>query len=461
MPDAIDLAGFSAQVSAIADRLRALQDGASGSVDGRAVDEALVELRATVEELRIRHEELLTRNEALAESRYALEQEHDRYRSLFELAPVAYLLTDDRGVVLDANRIAIELLNVDERFLRSKPLATFVVPAHRPGFRQQIATVSEKGGPEVAEWDLCPRRRPPVPAEFTLTHFRSPERPDTLLWLIQDLTTEKSLRSRAAQLTAELRRSGADGSGPGDAAVEHALRELGGVLLDEIGLEEILELVAGTALALLPGAAGAGVSLFEQGRPRVAGVSARWVQAVDEAQFGLQEGPCVSALEEGTWRASENLDEESRWPRFASEAKAQGVLAALAVPLLARAARLGVLNVYSNSRNAFDDGAIEVAERLADRASVLIANAQLLAASRRLADELEQALASRATVDMAKGMLMARLGVDPDGAFDALRDLSQRRHVKLRELASELVKSVSEPHNPTGGPSTRSKAGER
>jgi AmiR/NasT family two-component response regulator len=54
--------------------------------------------------------------------------------------------------------------------------------------------------------------------------------------------------------------------------------------------------------------------------------------------------------------------------------------------------------------------------------------------------ELEQALVSRSTVDMAKGILMARLGLDPDGAFDALRSISQRRHVKLRDLAVELVR---------------------
>ena len=34
---------------------------------------------------------------------------------------------------------------------------------------------------------------------------------------------------------------------------------------------------------------------------------------------------------------------------------------------------------------------------------------------------------------------LARLGVDPDTAFDALRDLSQRRHMKLRDLAGEIV----------------------
>ena len=74
----------------------------------------------------------------------------------------------------------------------------------------------------------------------------------------------------------------------------------------------------------------------------------------------------------------------------------------------------------------------------------LLAWYAMLQATTRLTErmnaELEQALTSRSTVDMAKGILMARLGLDADSAFDALRSLSQRRHVKLRDLAAELVR---------------------
>ena len=356
---------------------------------------------------------------------------------------MAYLVTDDRGIVIEANQTATELLNVDDRFLRSKPLATFIVPAHRTAARQRILAAQSCDGPLAGEWDISPRRRPPVPAAFTVTRLHGGGQPDALLWLIQDLSAMKALRSRAAQLTEELRRSNPDVTDPDHPAVAQTLRELSGILLDEVDLDEILESVAAAATNLIPGAAGASVSLFEQGRPRVGGVSAPWVQALDETQYGLQEGPCVAALEDGEWRASDNLDEDARWPRFSAEATAQGVLAALSIPLLTRGARLGVLNIYGSNRNAFDGGATTIAQRLAERASVVVANAQMLSSSRRLSHELEQALTTRATVDMAKGILMARLGLDADGAFEALRDLSQRRHVKLRDLAAELVGSSS------------------
>jgi GAF domain-containing protein len=183
------------------------------------------------------------------------------------------------------------------------------------------------------------------------------------------------------------------------------------------------------------------VTLFEQGRPRVSGVSAPWVLVLDERQYDLGEGPCLGAVTDGTWHTAEDLDEDPRWPRFAVEATEQGVLSALAVPLLVRGARLGVLNFYSSSRGAFTGASLGNAQRLADTAAVLVANAQLVAGAKRLSDELQQALVSRSTVDMAKGILMARLGLGADAAFEVLRDLSQRRHVKLREVAADLVAS--------------------
>jgi AmiR/NasT family two-component response regulator len=45
--------------------------------------------------------------------------------------------------------------------------------------------------------------------------------------------------------------------------------------------------------------------------------------------------------------------------------------------------------------------------------------------------------------EQAKGILMAKRGGDADAAFQALVYLSQRRHVKLRNLAQEIVKAAA------------------
>jgi PAS domain S-box-containing protein len=440
VPDLIDLRGFGAEVDAIEGRLEALAQRVhdAGVPPEGVAREALAELQATLEALRISHEELTAQNDALAESRGFLEVEHDRYRALFFNAPVAYVVTDVRGVITQANRAAITLFNVDERFLMSKPLPTFVVPAHRAGMRQAMLSAAATGERIRGEWDVQPRRHPPLPAAVDVALLRGTPSADALLWLLQDMSTVEELRIRSGRLVEELKRPEA-AKVLDDPAVRFALNELAGLLLADLSLEDVAKRVTDVGRQIIPGAAGVSVSLFEQGRPRVGGVSAPWVLAVDEAQYELQDGPCVAALADGDWHVVEDLDEDTRWPRFAAQAVEQGVLSVLAVPLLVRGARLGVLNVYATARESLSGDALTVARRLAEICAVLLANAQTLDASRRLSTELQQALVSRATVDMAKGVLMARLDLDPDTAFEALRDLSQRRHMKLRDLAAEIV----------------------
>jgi AmiR/NasT family two-component response regulator len=55
---------------------------------------------------------------------------------------------------------------------------------------------------------------------------------------------------------------------------------------------------------------------------------------------------------------------------------------------------------------------------------------------------MEQAMASRAVIEQAKGVLMGRHAIDEAQAFEVLRRHSQNRNVKLRTLAAEVVAGV-------------------
>jgi AmiR/NasT family two-component response regulator len=56
---------------------------------------------------------------------------------------------------------------------------------------------------------------------------------------------------------------------------------------------------------------------------------------------------------------------------------------------------------------------------------------------------MQQAMASRAVIEQAKGILMRDRGCTPDEAFEVLVTLSQTAHMKLREVASRLVDEVA------------------
>ena len=58
-----------------------------------------------------------------------------------------------------------------------------------------------------------------------------------------------------------------------------------------------------------------------------------------------------------------------------------------------------------------------------------------------LGRDLQQALLSRDVIGQAKGILMERLKVTPEDAFDLLRRSSQQLNTKLREVARGLTES--------------------
>ena len=88
------------------------------------------------------------------------------------------------------------------------------------------------------------------------------------------------------------------------------------------------------------------------------------------------------------------------------------------------------------------DDCLEVAgikfERNGTPAREALAVAEL-AALHRENDQLRRALASRATIDQAKGVLMAEHGGPPEDAFRRLPTMSPTANVPLREVASAVV----------------------
>ncbi len=84
----------------------------------------------------------------------------------------------------------------------------------------------------------------------------------------------------------------------------------------------------------------------------------------------------------------------------------------------------------------------EAAELLAVTVAAVMRELQVKAELESLADDLRAALTSRATIDQAKGVLMAQLHCGPDEAFAHLVHLSSTSHVKLRDVAQELVENA-------------------
>jgi hypothetical protein len=115
------------------------------------------------------------------------------------------------------------------------------------------------------------------------------------------------------------------------------------------------------------------------------------------------------------------------------------VRSVLSLPVLEGGQSTGVLNVYAGRPDAFGSGGRRLGEVVAAAVTGVLQRIAEREALKDLVTNLETALTSRAVIDQAKGILMARLGVDAEQAFARLVTLSSRLNVKLRDLAHLVV----------------------
>ena len=164
---------------------------------------------------------------------------------------------------------------------------------------------------------------------------------------------------------------------------------------------------------------------------------------LDERQYDAGFGPCMDAAVSGTTIAVANADPASPYPEFSRVSLRAGVSHSLSVGLPVPQRIVGALNMYATTDEGFDDEAVLLAETFAEYAAVAVANAHLYSSTASLAAQMQTAMESRGVIDQAKGIIMGRNRCSADEAFTIMVTMSQRRNIKLRNLAQELVDRTS------------------
>ncbi|MGH8891431.1 MAG: GAF and ANTAR domain-containing protein [Acidothermaceae bacterium] len=220
--------------------------------------------------------------------------------------------------------------------------------------------------------------------------------------------------------------------------------ELDQLMLGSGPVETFLGNTARLATAVVEPPAFCGITLQRGSHPITVAHSDPRAAAVDETQYEQAEGPCLQALSTGELVEVCDLATESRWPRYTARALSeQGVRSSLSLPLVVDGVSTGALNLYCLTANAFGAADGARAQAFTQHAAAALTVVLREARHAQLDDDLRQALASRAVIDQAIGVLMAQQRCDPDTAFGLLRAASQHRNRKLREIAIDLVAGVS------------------
>ncbi|QWZ08754.1 GAF and ANTAR domain-containing protein [Nocardioides panacis] len=187
-------------------------------------------------------------------------------------------------------------------------------------------------------------------------------------------------------------------------------------------------------------ASGVGVSVMSRAGGVVAtAASSPRSSRVEELQFELGEGPCLTACRTGSPVLVPDLEQTVAvtWPGYASAALSHGVQAVFAFPMQDGATRLGALDVYRERPGELSDWAVARALGFAEVAMDTILEGGGVAAvdGSDVWDQQDVGF----EVYQAQGMVMVQLAVPPEEALARMRGYAFAENRSLREVAHDIV----------------------
>ena len=217
------------------------------------------------------------------------------------------------------------------------------------------------------------------------------------------------------------------------------LAELSWSISDADQLLEYLQRCVDLARSTVGGTTSAAITVTVGRAPVTAVATDPSAREVVEQEYLVGGGPCSHAMRTREAVLADLATMTTRWPEVAEAAAAAGIAMVLASPVGTDEVCLGALNLHTTDPAGFDlDDAIvlQLLCRLAERS---ICDYSRLRAANDLAGQLRDALANRAPIEQAKGILMAAHQIDADEAFTRLTVQSQTTNTKLRDVARDFL----------------------
>lgn len=224
------------------------------------------------------------------------------------------------------------------------------------------------------------------------------------------------------------------------------------LILDSADFEQFLNELARFSARQVAGSgqdALCGITLLRDRKAVTIGWSSDAAREVDEIQYSLAQGPCLTAAKEEREVYVPDLLDEDRWgPDYATAVAAHGLRSVLSVPFHLQGEAQAALNLYSDVPRKFDGDAAVRARGYTREISQALRLAVRFSLQTDSATNLRATLESRTVIDTAVGIVMAQNRCSQETAARILSDASSNGNVKLRDIAASLVHSV-------GGAATR------
>jgi hypothetical protein len=204
-------------------------------------------------------------------------------------------------------------------------------------------------------------------------------------------------------------------------------------------LNEFLDDLVRLTVRQTPNAAACGLTLARSDGAVTVSSTGPLAEQADERQYQLDDGPCLEAMRENVVVRVEDMVGERRWNGYPALAAQVGVRSSLSLPLVVDGRSRGALNLYSTRPRAFGPADEAAAARWAGQAAGALGVALRIADGDDKAEQLRGGLDTRTVIGQAIGLLMAQERCTAEQAFALLKYSSQRRNVKLRDVAAGIV----------------------
>jgi len=190
------------------------------------------------------------------------------------------------------------------------------------------------------------------------------------------------------------------------------------------------------------GVSGASISVVSfRGTQSAVSSSDATAARAEAIQFAMGEGPHWEVLSTREPAICPDIDAEgeTRWPFFIEQARALGIRACFAFPMLMGSALVGVADLYSTTPRAINDDFVDRAWHLAGRAASPSVQRAMHSAAHHASEESRRAPALRREVHQATGMILAQLGISATAAFARLQGHAFVSGRPIEEIARAVV----------------------
>jgi len=321
--------------------------------------------------------EMIQREEKLKES-------EEKFRSVVESTPNAIITVDEKGKIIYWNRAAEKIFGYSKDEIAGKPLTNIMPSQFRKAHKRGFKKASDRGpAHEAIEVPALKKDGTQIFVEWTLSSWRSKGK-TFFTGIGKDITSKRKQEEKIKRLC----------------SLQKIVREINEILLriKEIKTEsELFTKICETFVKEIEHFKFSWIGLVEKETFRVrpvahAGFEEKYPYSVeirwDESKYGM--GPTGMAIKEKRPFIVNDIENDPGYSPWRKEALKRGYNSSAVFPLLHEREVVGILNIYSEKKDAFQGDEVEFLKEAALDIAIGIRSLRLEKELEKTVEELER-----------------------------------------------------------------------